>query len=203
MATKSRKNNNTNKQKADKKLNLKQNTTKQRSSKFNLGSVAFWKNYSNSKVNNVGFYPTNAKITSGNVRLFGAIGLILVILVAYALGRMQTSCASVYSSNIGTLKYMQVMVPKNNTFSIASFFPVSASNVNSSDLQSEKRLILVNPQGQTLQVVYNFNEDLSQFDGKNVILTGRVSPCTQTVSLDTLQNLTPLITGSSSAPSSQ
>ncbi len=119
-------------------------------------------------------------------------GFLFFILLAYGFGRLQTSCATVFSSNIGTLKYVQTMVPFSQSFTMSSFFPMKASITTANNLRRESRLLLVNPQGQTLQVVTDISSNLANLDGKNVILTGQVSPCTQTISLDSLQNISPL-----------
>src|SRR5581483_7680978 len=179
------------KKKAETSENLNKSNTSQKKSSLKFRTPTFWQSFL--AKSNQSHTLEGAKVTTWPKAptFWGVIGILLVMLVVYSIGRMQTNCALVYSSNIGTLKYMEVMVPKNNTFSITSFLPVRA--YNQSDLTSEKRLILVSPQGQALQVVYNTSANLSQYDGKNVILTGQLSPCTQTISLDTLQNITPLI----------
>lgn len=125
---------------------------------------------------------------------FSILALVLALLGAYTLGRVETSCISNYSSSVGTLKVISVMTPEedNTSQSIFSFLPSIPSIVKISDLKATKNVILVNTQGDTLTVIHPSSMNLTSFDNKNVILTGQFSPCTKSVTLDTIQNITPL-----------
>lgn len=120
------------------------------------------------------------------------IALPVFLFIVFQLGRAQTACVESFSSKKGEFQVIEVLVPKENPgfFSrIFSFFPSIPNLTPKSELVPEKRAILTDSEGSTFNVIYPAGFLVEVYSGQEVVITGNISACTNTIALDTLQNI--------------
>ncbi len=121
------------------------------------------------------------------------IALPIVLLAAFQLGRAQTVCASRFTSQIGVLRSLTVMSPIEGTVDVyshlLSFFPDIPRLQKAEELHLARRTILVGLDGKILDVLHDEKLKMKGFDGEGVILSGNLSPCAGTISLDAEENI--------------
>lgn len=121
------------------------------------------------------------------------IALPIVLLAAFQLGRAQAVCASRFTSQTGTLRIVSVLAPKQATDSfgmLLSFFPDIPHLQKKAELQPAMKTILVSTNGEVLNILNDPTMDLTIYNATPVILTGTLSPCSGTITLDAPQNIT-------------
>lgn len=126
------------------------------------------------------------------------IALPIVMLAAFQLGKAQTLCATHFTSQTGTLRVVSVLAPKESTDSfgmLLSFFPDIPRLHKKAELAPSMKTILVSDKGDVVNVLHDSTMNLSLYNGIHVILSGMLSPCSGTITLDAPQNLTETGTG--------
>lgn len=121
------------------------------------------------------------------------IALPIFLLAAFQLGRAQTSCATQISSKIGTIEQVTAQIPKDSPgiwATIWSFLPSIPSLTPQKELIGETRTLLVDARGETLTIVHPTNIHFEDYRKTRVILTGKLSVCTSTLTVDSPQNIT-------------
>ncbi len=121
------------------------------------------------------------------------IALPIVLLAAFQLGRAQTTCATRFTSQIGIIRTIAVLTPvesKDVFTSLLSFFPEVPKLQKSTDLVQMNRTILVDLEGKVINVLHDGKLDISEYNNQGVILTGTLSPCADTITLDDKRNIT-------------
>lgn len=119
------------------------------------------------------------------------IALPVFLLIAFQLGRSQTACSEVFSSKIGTIKNIQVLAPKEKNDTLANFFSfVPFVSRKTSNATLEERALLINSQNELFTILRTKPIDLTVFENQNVIISGTISNCAHTISLDSPQNIT-------------
>jgi hypothetical protein len=121
------------------------------------------------------------------------IALPIVLLAAFQLGRAQTVCASRFTSQVGVLRSINIMAPpatKDVYSNLLSFFPDIPKLQKTEELTATKSTILVNMQGEVLNVFHTAKLEISSFANEGVIISGMLSPCAGTITLDDPQNIT-------------
>lgn len=123
------------------------------------------------------------------------IALPIFLLVAFQLGRAQITCVSSFSSQVGTVHVSTIQAPKKSPgflSTMLSFFPEAAALTPATELITENRALLIAPTGQIYHIIYNQNIPMSLFEGKRVAVTGNVSACTNSIALDSAENISVL-----------
>lgn len=119
------------------------------------------------------------------------IALPVFLLIAFQLGRSQTECSKIFSSKIGIIKNIQVLVPKNETDLIANLFSaIPFIPQKSKELVQEERALLINSQNEPFTIIRTKPMDLTEFENQTVVLSGTIANCTHTITLDFPQNIT-------------
>lgn len=117
------------------------------------------------------------------------IALPIIILLAFQIGRSQTICSQGFQSKTGTIKNMYVQAPKEDgLFHFVPFNPIRRV-YNQKDFIPAKRTVLISNNEETITVLANPNFDLAIFDNQRVVVTGNYSSCSQTITLDSAQNI--------------
>lgn len=121
------------------------------------------------------------------------VALPVFLLIVFQLGRAQTTCAEQYATKLGTFEVISVHVPEKQGFLryIFSFLPNIPNLTPKDKLLPETRAILIRSNTDPLNVLYDTQIPIINFKGQSVIITGNYSACTNTITLDSSQNILP------------
>lgn len=119
------------------------------------------------------------------------IALPVFLFAAFQLGRVQSNCSPEFVSRIGTLRTLSVAMPKQSTGLISdvlSFMGISTQQ-KLNDFETLPKTILITDTDNPISVLHPESYPISSFEDQRVIITGNLSKCTDTLSLDSFQNI--------------
>lgn len=120
------------------------------------------------------------------------IALPIVLLAAFQLGRVQTTCSPIFTSQIGALQILSLQVPKENTSWYTPFLNLMPGNFvprKTKGFTSEDRAILLARDGSTLSLLPASGVSLNAFNHQSVIVSGEYSACNKALTIDNPANI--------------
>ncbi|MBI2593631.1 hypothetical protein HYW44_03235 [Candidatus Daviesbacteria bacterium] len=119
------------------------------------------------------------------------IALPIAILMAFQFGRYQSQCNSYFSSQIGTVENIQMArktAPDNWFLKLLGYLPGLGDVYLKKELLTQPVLI-ISPETNTL-IDNQTSLSLDKFTKSKVLLSGDYNSCTQTLTLDSPENIT-------------
>lgn len=123
------------------------------------------------------------------------IALPIVLLAAFQLGRIQTTCSPVFSSQSGTLQVLSLQIPVKETSWYTPFLNLIPGNFvtqKTTGFTSENRAVLLTSNGDTITLLSSGAENFSPYNHAQVIVSGEYSACNKAITVDHPSNLQPL-----------
>jgi len=123
------------------------------------------------------------------------IALPIVLLAAFQLGRVQTTCSPVFSSQVGQLLIISLEIPKVDDTWYSPFLNVIPGNFipqRTVGFTHENRAVLLSKDGTTLSLLPAPGINLSNFNHTQVITSGNFSACNKAITVDSPTNIQPL-----------
>ncbi|EKD99424.1 MAG: hypothetical protein ACD_22C00257G0004 [uncultured bacterium] len=120
------------------------------------------------------------------------IALPIFLFAAFQLGKGQTVCKQVFTSKSGVIKNLSVEVPDTSTdVSVFSriYRRLSPISQTTTKYVTEDRSILLDVNGETINIVHPNKVLLTDYEGKDVIVTGTYSSCTGVMSVVSEKNV--------------
>lgn len=120
------------------------------------------------------------------------IALPIVLLVAFQLGRAQTSCSPLFSTQTGIVRLLSLEVPKENTSwfgRVFNYLPGNSKPQKTVTFTRENRAVLMTSDGQTLTLLPAAGVKLAPFANQGVIVTGDYSACNRVITVDNAANI--------------
>jgi len=121
------------------------------------------------------------------------LALPIVLLAAFQLGKINTSCLETFTAKTGTVHILSVMAPKDESPTIwqtvLTFVPGVSQPTAKKDLVSEDEAVLLTDEGNSITIVTNYLSSLKKYDNQYVIISGNASECTNTITLDDKDNV--------------
>lgn len=121
------------------------------------------------------------------------IALPIFLFVAFQLGRSSYVCTQEFTSKKGIIKITKVDIPTRQDGFLTRLWnnlgaPVISSM--SSNYVTEERMLLDNQTGSIIQVISAKAIDVQKYKDQAVIITGTYSSCTETITLNSENNIT-------------
>lgn len=123
------------------------------------------------------------------------IALPIVLFLVFQLGRAQTACSPIFTTKTGTLKILTVQVPTKKTGIISSLFslfprlPQLTQPPQPSPLTQTTQSILLTETSDTITILHQPIPELNNFEDQEVLISGTYSACSQTLTLDSKENI--------------
>ncbi len=120
------------------------------------------------------------------------IALPIVLLAAFQLGRVQTTCSPVFTSQVGTLQIISLQVPRTDSAWYTPFtnlLPGNFAPQKTKGFTGEDRAILLSREGTTLSLLPAVGVSLTAFNHQSVIVSGEYSACNKALTIDNPANI--------------
>ncbi|MDP2692836.1 MAG: hypothetical protein Q8O88_04325 [bacterium] len=122
------------------------------------------------------------------------IALPIVLLAAFQLGRVQTTCSPVFTSQVGNLQILSLQVPKIDSSWYSPFVNLLPGNFipqKTIGFTREDRAVLLTQDGNTLSLLPAKGLNLSALNNMQVIVSGEYSACNKAITIDNQSNIKP------------
>ena len=120
------------------------------------------------------------------------IALPIVLLAAFQLGRVQTTCSPVFSSQVGRIHILTIQVPKTESSWYSPFTNLLPGNFvpqKATGFTHENRAILLLSDGTTLSLIPIPGINLTDLNNMPVIVSGNYSACNKAITIDAPTNI--------------
>lgn len=121
------------------------------------------------------------------------VALPIAILMAFQFGRYQSSCTDYFSSQVGTLQNITIersVAPEHWFLKALSYLPFVSGVYDKKETLVQP--VIVQENYQAVIINNEANTNLNPFNQSKVIIFGNYNPCSQTLTLDSAQNISNL-----------